>query len=345
MRRVTLQQLRLLGCEAGAERGHHFLDAGERQAQHVEISFHQDGALRLAHGVLRDGQVVEQLPLVEHGRVGRVEILRLSFTEDPAPERDHARAQIVDRKQQTPPQARQQGAVLSFNEEPRLEQHRVTHAQPFHCVEQRVAPGRVAQAQGEDHLELEVPGGEVVPGHLGFGAVAQLAREPVGGRGHGLVQRLARVWAGGPPLRNRDPDPARDLAHRRGIVHAELLHEEGEDVAALVAHEAVVHPFPRDDGEVAVRAAVKRAGGAKIRTGALELHVLADDPHDVGRVPDLLDHVVRNEAHAVNSTIVTPCPPWFGGAKPKRPTRVSADTMSCTSWRSAPVPLPWMTRR
>src|SRR5207253_7046372 len=162
---------------------------------------------------------------------------------------------------------------------------------------------------------------------------------------HGLVQRLARAGAGGPTLRNRDADPARDLAHRGGIVHAELLHEEGEDVAALMTHEAVEHPLLRDDGEVAVGAAVKRARGAKVRPGALELHVLADDPHDVRRFPDLLDHVVGNETHAVNSTIVTPCPPWFGGAKPKRATRVSADRRSCTSWRSAPAPLPWTTRR
>src|SRR5207253_2854693 len=123
------------------------------------------------------------------------------------------------------------------------------------------------------------------------------------------------------------------------------LHEEGEDVAALVAHEAVVHPFLRDDGEVAVRAAVKRARSAKVRPSALELHVLADDSHDVRRLPDLLDHVVGNETHVVNSTTVTPCPPWFGGAKPKRSTRVSADRISWTSWRSTPVPLPWITRR
>src|SRR5205823_7947920 len=107
----------------------------------------------------------------------------------------------------------------------------------------------------------------------------------------------------------------------------------------------IAMPTRRATSRTAGGAAVKRARGAKVRPGALELHVLADDPHDVRRFPDLLDHVVGNETHAVNSTIVTPCPPWFGGAKPKRATRVSADKRSCTSWRSAPVPLPWMTRR
>src|SRR6185437_4277638 len=144
--------------------------------------------------------------------------------------------------------------------------------------------------------------------------------------------------------RNRDPRPARHLAHGRGIVHAELLHEERENVAARVAHEAVEHPLAGNDGEVAVRAPVKRTRGAEIRPGALELDVLADDPHDVRCLADLLDHIIRNEAHARNSTSVTPWPPWFDGAKPKRFTRGSAERISCTSWRRAPVPLPWITR-
>ncbi len=112
-----------------------------------------------------------------------------------------------------------------------------------------------------------------------------------------------------------------------------------------MAHEAVEHSLARDDGKVAVGAAVKRTGRAEIGPGALELDVLADDPHDVRRLADLLDHVVGNEAHALNSTTVTPAPPWFGGAKPKRFTRGSPERTSCTNWRSAPVPLPWTTRR
>src|SRR6185312_12355320 len=152
------------------------------------------------------------------------------------------------------------------------------------------------------------------------------------------------IGPGGAPLRNRDPRPARHLAHGRGIVHAELLHEERENVAAGVAHEAIEHPLAGNDGEVAVRAPVKGTRGAEIRPGALELDVLADDPHDVRRLADLLDHVIGNEAHARNSTSVTPWPPWFDGAKPKRFTRGSAERISCTSWRRAPVPLPWITR-
>src|SRR5207249_696713 len=153
------------------------------------------------------------------------------------------------------------------------------------------------------------------------------------------------VRAGGASLRDRDSDAAGDLAHRGRVVHAQLLHEEGEHIAGLVADEAVEHPLLRNHGEVAVGAAVERAGTAVVRAGALELDVLPDDPHDVRRVADLLDDVVGNQAHAVNSAIVTPWPPCSRGAKPKRSTRGSRARRSCTSWRRAPVPLPWMIRR
>src|SRR2546428_129827 len=156
--------------------------------------------------------------------------------------------------------------------------------------------------------------------------------------------RARRSWIGN-SRRPRNRDAAGDLAHRGRIVHPQLLHEEGDPVARLVAHEAVEHPLLRDHGEVAVGAAVERAGTAVVGAGALELDMLPDDPHEVRRVADLLDDVVGDQAHAVNSAIVTPWPPRSRGAKPKRSTRGSRARRSCTNWRSAPVPLPWMIRR
>src|SRR2546426_4873323 len=78
-----------------------------------------------------------------------------------------------------------------------------------------------------------------------------------------------------------------------------------------------------DDGEVAMRAPVERAGPAEIRSRALELDVLPDDPHHVRRFADLLDHVVGDQAHALNSTTVTPWPPWFAGAD-RKSTRLNS---------------------
>ena len=89
-----------------------------------------------------------------------------------------------------------------------------------------------------------------------------------------------------------------------------------------------------------MRAPVERAGPAVIGPRALQLDVLADDPHQIRGVAHLLDHVVGDHAQARNSTIVTPAPPWFGGAKAKRFTRASCARMPCTSLRTAPVPFP-----
>src|SRR5213079_825217 len=144
---------------------------------------------------------------------------------------------------------------------------------------------------------------------------------------------------------DRDPHATGHLAHGGRIVHAEALHEEGEDVARLVAHEAIEHPLLWDDREVPVGAAVERARAAIVGPAALELDVLSDDPDQIRGLADLVDDVVGDQAHAVNSTIVTPWPPWLAGAKPKRCTRASVERMSCTSLRTAPVPLPWITRR
>src|SRR6266516_8128695 len=117
------------------------------------------------------------------------------------------------------------------------------------------------------------------------------AAEPVGGRGHGIVERLVGIGAS-PPARtalgDRDPDPAGDFAHGGRIVHAQALHEEGEDVAGFVAHEAVKHPFLRDDGEVAMGAAVERAGAAVVGAGALELDLLPAEPDQVRGLTNLL---------------------------------------------------------
>src|SRR5690349_12511851 len=124
-----------------------------------------------------------------------------------------------------------------------------------------------------------------------------------------LEERLPRVRAGGSPLGDGDPGAARHLADRRGIVHPELFHEEGEDVPGLVAHEAVVHPLLGNHGEVAVRTAVEGTGPAIVGAGALELDVLADHPHQVRGVAHLLDQLVGDEAHGLSSATVAPAPP------------------------------------
>src|SRR5439155_24729414 len=111
--------------------------ARKGEPQDVELPLDQNRPLRLAHGMLRDVQVVEQFALVEDRRVRRVQILGLSRAEDASAERDDARADIVNREQQATPESGPHPLTLLWsNDQPRLEQHFLTHAQSFHRIEE-----------------------------------------------------------------------------------------------------------------------------------------------------------------------------------------------------------------
>jgi len=75
MRRMTLQQPRLVVGQAGAQRGDDFLQTGEREAQDVELPLHQNRPLRFSHPVLGEVQVVKQLSLVKDRRLGEFKYL------------------------------------------------------------------------------------------------------------------------------------------------------------------------------------------------------------------------------------------------------------------------------
>src|SRR5439155_14764142 len=155
--------------------------------------------------------------------------------------------------------------------------------------------------------------------------------------GDGGVQRLARIGSRRTAaLGDRDADAPRDFAHRRRIIHAELLHEEGVDVTGLVADEAVEHPFPGNHGEVAMRAAVKGTAASVICPGPLELHGLANDSHEVRCFAHLLDHVVGNHVSRSRSSgaITNLTEPISTTARPSE--RISATTPT--------LPAPVLTR-
>ncbi len=71
-----------------------------------------------------------------------------------------------------------------------------------------------------------------------------------------------------------------------------MLLKEAKYVPALVTDEAVIHAAPGRNGEVAALSLVKRAGPAVVGPRALEIHVLADDLHDVRALTYLLDRLV-----------------------------------------------------
>ena len=336
--RVAAQQHALVGAQSGAERGRDLFDPRQRQPQHVEIPFDEDGALRFAHRVLRHVEVVEQLALVEDRRVRRIQVLGLPFPENPTAEAHDAAAQVVNREQEPAPEPGHHAPVLLLLAcQARFEQHLVPHAQSFHCIEECGAAGGVAQTEQVGACDVDVAALEIATRDLGFGMLAQLAGEPVLGDSHGREQGLAGVRAAGAALGDRDADAPGHFAHGGRVVHPQAFHIEGEDVARLVADEAVEHSLLGDHSEIAVLAAVERARAAEVAAGPLELDVFTDDGDEIGGFAHLLDDVVGN-CHASDRRTVGLSDGWTFAESTIRRTEPTCTTSSPSSRISRTVP-------
>ena len=158
------QQSRLVPGERGAQRSDDVLDAGEHQAEHVEVSLDQDDRLLFPDRRLRLVQVVELLPLVEDRRLRRVEVLRLAGDEEPAAEPHGAPAEIVNREQQPRPEAGHHLPVLALRREPGLQQHLVVQAELLHRRQEGAARGRVAEPVLSRGVQRDLAPLEIGPG-------------------------------------------------------------------------------------------------------------------------------------------------------------------------------------
>ncbi len=94
--------------------------------------------------------------------------------------------------------------------------------------------------------------------------------------------------------RHLDTEPIRELLGRLDEALALELHDEVEDVAVLLAAEAVKEALVGRHVERRRLLAVERAQTLPVATRLTQLHVLPDHADDVGRVADLRDDVVRN---------------------------------------------------
>ena len=214
------------------------------------------------------------------------------------------------RKEQAPAEAGDDGAVVALRREPCLQQHSLLDPKLGHGLEEGVSHRGEAQAEHRRGFQRNVSALQILACSGGVGQLEKLAREPVVPHGHRTVQWLVRV--GSRPLatfRNDDANAARRLAYGGGIIQAQPLHEPGEDVSRFVAHEAVVPTLLRNDGEIPIGATVKWTRPTIVRAGPLEGHRFTDEPDEVGAVAHLLDGLIRDHAHAENSTMVTPVPP------------------------------------
>ena len=286
------------------------IHAGHQQPEHVEVALHQDDRLLLADRPLRLVHVVQLLPLVEDRGLGRIEILGLARAEQPAAESGDPSPKVVNREEEAGAEPWDHGSVVLLHREPRGEQHLVPDAELLHGGEERLRDGGKAEAVDGGGLQGKIASLEVLARGFRLRQLEQLPGEPVMRGGDRAVERLERIGArAGRPLGNHDAAPPCDLPDRGGVVHPGPLHQPGEHVAGGMTDEAVIAALLRNDGEVSVGAAMEGTGAAVVRAGAPQIHRFADDPHDVRAVPDLLDHVVGDQAHAENSTMVTPVPP------------------------------------
>jgi hypothetical protein len=180
----------------------------------------------------------------------------------------------VDREHEPRAEARSRLArLIASNQESRLEQPFVIEAERVHVgSEQPDLARRPAKAESLRHLAGDAALLQIcacrAPGVV-------LPEKPsivlASGSDH-LPDALARI--GTLPARrvlgDVDADLLGDHAHRGGPLHAEALLEEGEDVPAGVADEAVVDPLLRRHREVALRSLMERARTAIIRADLLQ---------------------------------------------------------------------------
>src|SRR5215471_18428653 len=95
-------------------------------------------------------------------------------------------------------------------------------------------------------------------------------------------------------LRQRNPHLAGYRAYRLGKADVLHLHDEREDVAVLMTAEAVIAGSRRIKVEGAGLFLMKWAEGRPVRARLSQLHIVANNAHDIGLLLDGLCKAVRH---------------------------------------------------
>jgi hypothetical protein len=261
-------------------------------------------------------QIVKLSSLVKNLGLRRVEVLRLARDQEPPAKAYDPAPQIMDRKEESAPESRANDPVsFPLSRQARLKKHSLVDAQLGHGL-QEGASGGEAETQHCCRFEWYCAAFEVLTRDPGIRKLEQLPGEPVVSCGDRTIQGLMGIGPG--PLGSLwdgDSSAPRGLADRVGVAHAHPLHEPGEDVTRFVANEAIEPALLGDNGKIAIGTAMKGTGSTIVGAGSLERHRLADETDEIHAVADLIDSLLGNHAHAENSTMVTPVPPWLRGAK------------------------------
>ena len=279
----------MIGREGGAADGDGAGDPRLPRRKAVEVTLEQDGAALAADGAPRPVQSVEDRALPVDRAVGTVDVLRFGPVEAPAREAGRASLAVEDGNDQAVPEEVVVSAALRLAGEARFDERGPVDAGLFEGGREVVPAVR---SEPEAVLGDRVPGEAALPeiaarpvtGFASQRALVVVERLPVGGPEPLVAGGLLRVGLG-----DRDSGAPRQLMKRFHEGQPLAFHQETEDVAALLAAEAVKEtPLGVDvkgGGGLVVEGAEPREAAGSRRT---QRHGLADHLDDVVRLPDLL---------------------------------------------------------
>jgi hypothetical protein len=269
------------------------------------VPFAHDGEARIQNSALALVQAVENFALLEDGRFGRIDVLAFVISgQHPATERDHAPLLIANRKHQPPakPIVMAVGVLLA-NDQPALlhQRHVIALAGgPIH----RVIPllGRVAETEQLHRLRRDAAFGEVIARDLAAGIIGQhrlpALRDLLVDLEQLVLEKLRFLLSRALLEIERDFRPLRQTLHRFDKREIFVFANKRNDIAALVAAEAMENLPMRIDIEARGLFPMKRTERDKSAPGAFQRQNRADHVHDIARGANLLQSCRRNKSHA-----------------------------------------------
>ncbi len=299
------QHLDVVDAERGAAGRDGGRDAGEVAGHDVGVAFDDDDLA--AAGDLAFGEVesVEHLGLVVDGGLRRVQVFRavVVVEELARAEADGLACDVADGPHEPAPEPVVDTPVAG-GDETRGGQFVLAETATAQVFRELVpAFGREADAEVCGGVGVEAAFAEEPAADIGLGGSEFLREEFFGGRVRCEDARTVPGFGRGSAVFvvQREPDAAGETFDR--LAEADVVHllEEGVDVAAFAAAEAVVHADLRAHMEAGAAFVVERAEAfERADTGRTEADVVAHDVSDVGAGFDLFDVTLSNSAgHSV----------------------------------------------
>ncbi len=296
----------LLG-ERGAHRCDNGLEPRLPQRDHVGVALDHDRAVLLRDRRTREVEAIEDAALLEEIALGRVDVLalqRIVFTQLARLEADHPAARVGEGEHEPGREVvvaalvRQPGGAQLLVREPLLA-----------CLRGQAVAGREPEAELLRDLLAETAAREIGAHRLPVGALPEVALEE--GRrlienGEEALTALARLVGlrRGLLVLERDPEPLRQPLDRSDEVESLGLADEGDDVAALAAAEAVIQVEVGVDREARRALFVKRAPAHVPRARALaQRRAQPHDLDDVGGVDDVANALVLDPRHLLAANV------------------------------------------